>query len=97
MKIVQVRTHEDVMIDGKYVKNFKNIAHGTYKGYDMEIVEEYAAIQISTSTDIVIVPMVNIAFFKPESKFSKSKQAATEKEAKKPKNNPALNKVNRPK
>ncbi len=97
MKIIQVRTHESVNLDGKGNTNFSVEAYSNRPGYEIELIPELTSVQISSESDSVIVPLVNVAFMKTETKYSKAKYQAKEKEAKKPKNNPALNKVNRPK
>ena len=96
MKIINVRTHEAVTLGKKLDTNFTAYNRGNRKAVEIELLPELMAVQISSQEDCVIVPLVNIAFLKPETKYSRKKEEAAKKEAEKPKVNPKESKVSKP-
>ncbi len=96
MKIIHVRTHENVVLDGNLENNFMAINRNRRPSTKMQLIKELNCIEISSEKDSVLVPMVNIAFIKVESPYSLEKEAAAKAEAAKPKSNPKLNTVKKP-
>lgn len=97
MKIIHVRTHENVILDGNLENNFMDTDRNRRPATTIELIKELNCVQISSNTDSALVPMVNIAFMKLESPYSVLKEEEAKAEAAKPKSNPSLNKVSKPK
>ena len=96
-KIIFVSTHENVNFEKKYQSHFSSEKRPGRSSVEITLLADLQCVEVKNENDRVIIPLVNIAFLKLESKISKEKAEADKKEAAKPKNNPKLNPIKKPK
>lgn len=95
-KIVALRVHQSVVFNGTHVSNFTERGSAGKAPADMTIVPELNCVLIEDRNDRALVPFVNIAYMKLNSKLHLEKEEFRKTEESKPKNNPKLNAVKRP-
>ena len=96
MKIIFARTYENVQFQGKYQNHFSEDARPGHAAVSITLHEEINCIEVNSSTDSALIPLVNIAFMKLDSPLAETKRAEAAAEEAKPKNNPVLNTVKKP-
>lgn len=95
-KIIALRVHQSVVFNGTHVSNFTARGGAGKAPADMTILADMNCVLVEDKNDRALIPFVNIAYMKLESKRSIKKEEEKAKEAAKPKNNPKLNTVKRP-
>ena len=95
-KIVHMRVHQVVNFEGSLVSYFSSVGGPGRTAAKMTLLPEISCVLCEGPKDKALVPLVNVAFLKLESESFQKKQKEIKEEAAKPKNNPKLNKVSKP-
>ena len=95
-KIIHMKVHQAVNFEKALVSYFSENPGPGRTGAKMTIVDNLQAVLVEGPTDRALVPFVNIAFMKLDSKASQEKEKADKKEAAKPKSTVKSHEIKRP-